>query len=307
VQPGESVERALSLLAAKIRHPVLTDIELAGAPVQLREIYPVMLPDLFAGQELVLLARYTGAGDGEFRVLGRRAGRTEAYTMAASLPRASDDNAYLPRLWASRKLGHLTRQVLLEGASQSLIDEIRETALRYGLPSEYTAYLVTEPDMVANRPGTQRREAAIGLAPPPSAPQAATGAGAVASAARAGQMRDAARAAEVDAVAEEMEARLGPSADRRAVAGRLFQREDGVWTDATPPSADRLPVLTVKLFSRAWFDLVAALPEVAPAARELGRVDLVGERVRIRLDDTGLEQLTAERIAGVVADFRGAN
>jgi hypothetical protein len=39
----------------------------------------------------------------------------------------------------------------------------------------------------------------------------------------------------------------------------------------------------VKLFSRAWFDLLAALPEAAPAARELGRVELAGARVRVRL------------------------
>jgi Ca-activated chloride channel family protein len=306
VQPGESVERALSLLAAKIRHPVLTDLELAGAPAQLREIYPVTLPDLFAGQELVLLARYRGEGEGQFVVRGRRAGRTEAYTMAGALPHVSDANEYLPRLWASRKLGHLTRQVLLEGPSQSLLDEIKETALRYGLPSEYTAYLVTEPDMVAVGNGGARREAAMFTAPP-SSPQAATGAGAVASAARAGQLRDAVRAAEVNAVAEELEARLAGQPDRRLVGGRLFQLREGVWAEVTPTSSDRLPVLTVKLFSRAWFDLVAALPEVAPAARELGRVELAGTRVRLRFDETGLDELAAARVAGVVAEFRGVD
>jgi Ca-activated chloride channel family protein len=230
--------------------------------------------------------------------------------MAAPLPAENDANDYLPRLWASRKLGHLTRQVLLEGPSQSLVDEIRETALRYGLPSEYTAYLVTEPEAVAANGTVRGRPDAFGLdllgdrraAAPPAQ---ATGAGAVATAARAGQLRDAARAAEVNAVAEELEARLEGQPDRRLAAGRLFLLRDGVWTEVTPTSSDSLPVLTVKLFSRAWFDLVAALPEVAPAARELGRVELVGARVRIRLDETGLEQLPAERLAGVVTAFRG--
>ena len=139
---------------------------------------------------------------------------------------------------------------------------------------------------------------------PPSVGQA-TGAGAVASAERAGQMRDAARTAEVNAVAEELEAKLAGQPDRRLAAGRLFLLRDGVWTEVTPTSPDSLPVLTVKLFSRAWFDLVAALPEVAPAARELGRVELVGARIRVRLDETGLEQLPVGRRTRVVADFRG--
>ena len=143
------------------------------------------------------------------------------------------------------------------------------------------------------------------MAPPPTAVQA-SGAGAVASAARAGVLRDATRSAEVDAVAEELEARLGGDADRRLSAGRLFQRRDGVWLEVTPTPSDQLPVVTVKLFSRAWFDLVAALPEVAPAVRDLGRIEMTGARVRVRFDESGIEQLHPERLAALVSDFRGA-
>jgi hypothetical protein len=63
----------------------------------------------------------------------------------------------------------------------------------------------------------------------------------------------------------------------------------------------------VKQFSRAWFDLLAALPETAPAARELGIVELAGARVRIRISDEGLEQLAPERLATLVRDFRGTS
>jgi Ca-activated chloride channel family protein len=307
VQPGESVERALGLLAAKIRHPVLTDVEIAGAPVRLREIYPVNLPDLFGGQELVLFARYEGQGEGELAVAGRRAGRSERFTATATFPRQSDDNAYLPRLWASRKLGHLTRQVWLEGPTPSLVEEIKETALRYGLPSEYTAYLVREPDMVANNVqgtvGGRRQGNAFRGTPPPAAPAEAQGAGAVASAARARLMRDASTSGDLAKVEGALEERAEEAAGVRMASGRLFQERDGVWVEAA--SSDQLPLVTVKLFSRAWFDLLAALPEVAPAARDLGRMELAGVRVRLKVDNQGLEQLTAERLAGLVRDFRG--
>lgn len=307
VQPGESVERALSLLAAKIRHPVLTDIEIDGSPVRLREIYPVALPDLFAGQELVLFARYDGSGEGELAVTGRRAGRVERFGATVSFPGRSDDHAYLPRLWASRKLGHLTRQVWLEGATSSLVDEIRQTALRYGLPSEYTAYLVKEADVVANRAGPgsppgRLQASTFGAAPPPSAAAEAQGAGAVGAATRARRMREASSAADLAKVEGSLEERADAAGVRMA-AGRLFQERAGVWVERT--STDRLPLVTVKLFSRAWFDVLAALPEVAPAARELGRVELAGARVRLRVDERGTEQLAAERLAALVRDFRG--
>jgi hypothetical protein len=114
-------------------------------------------------------------------------------------------------------------------------------------------------------------------------------------------MRDASKSEDLDRIESALEERV--DAGVRMAAGRLFRERDGVWVEAA--SSDQLPLVTVKLFSRAWFDLVAALPEVAPAARVLGRLELAGARVRIRLDDGGLEQLTAERLSAVVDDFRG--
>ena len=244
VQPGESVERAMSLLTAKISHPVLTDLEIDGAPVRLREIYPVNLPDLFSGQELVLFARYEGAGEGEIAVTGRRAGGSERFTAGAVFPQRVEANGYLPRLWASRKLGHLTRQVWLEGPTPSLVDEIKETALRYGLPSEYTAYLIEEPELVVrggpgNAIGGLRSAAGFRASAPPAGPARAQGAGAVAAAARARVMRDVSKASEVDAVAGALQARAEAAPGVRMVGGRLFQEKDGVWIE--PASSDPLP------------------------------------------------------------------
>ena len=73
--------------------------------------------------------------------------------------------------------------------------------------------------------------------------------------------------------------------------------------EASP--SEGIPLITVKLFSGAWFDLVAALPEIAPAASELGRVELAGTRVRLRFDQDGLEQILPDRLAQLIADFRG--
>ncbi len=302
VQPGESVERALSLLTAKIQHPVLTDLEIDGAPVRLREIYPVTLPDLFAGQELVVLARYEGSGGGELAVTGRRGGREERYAATATFPRQTEENGYLPRLWASRKLGHLTRQVWLEGPTPSLIEEIKQTALRYGLPSEYTAYLVKEPEQMTMGGTRGGRDASLGLQSAP--PASAQGAGAVGAANRAHLMREASKASELNAVTDAMEAKAEAAPGVRMVGGRLFQEKGGVWVESAKFS-DPLPLVTVKLFSRAWFDLLAALPELAPVARELGRVEVIGSSLRVRADHEGLEQLPADQLSRIVRAFRG--
>ncbi len=172
----------------------------------------------------------------------------------------------------------------------------KETALRYGLPSEYTAYLVVEPNRVAA--GNNVRGSVGGR-------REASAFGAAAAASRARQMRDASRLGELDQLAKAMEERAGAELGVRMAAGRLFQERDGVWVESASASGAPLPLVTVKLFSRAWFDLMAALPEVAPAARELGRLELAGTRVRLRVDAEGVDALTPERLATLVRNFRG--
>ena len=320
VEPGEDVERAIGLLAAKVRHPVLTDLELGGAPVRLSEIYPVRMPDVFAGEELVLFGRYQGQGTGPVSVRGHRGGLVETFSAAAAFPRASEANAYIPRLWASRKLGHLTRQIWTEGETPGLVEEIRTLALRYGLPSPYTSYLVTEPEVVAGgggRPvpldlvkgqaveGVARLGAAQG-AFIPAAPAASSGEAAVRLANEARRMRE---ASSMD-VLDEADAELASRLDRlegntgRAVAGRIFVLEGGVWTDAAHPGG-REP-FKVKAYTSAYFRLLEVLPELRPALKELGTALVAGRRVSIQVGDEGVETLTEAMMSDIVNRFRGA-
>ena len=308
VEPGEDVESALGALAAKITHPVLTDLALAGAPVRLLEVYPGALPDLFAGEELVVFGRYAGDGEGALRVEGRRGGAMERFATSAAFPRRAEANDFIPRLWAARKLGELTRQVRLHGPDPELVEAIRSTALRYGLLSDYTSYLVQEPEALALR--DQR-----GAAAPAPAPGAlglesivVTGQAAVRASKSARMRREVASAADL-AEAEEAaeEAAAGGGDGRRVVAGRVFALEDGVWTQLPGPGDDddAPPVVHVRLYGAAYFDLLRALPELRPVVTELEPVVIRGARVTLRLDDEGRDTLDPGEVARIAAEFRG--
>ncbi len=322
VEPGEDVERAIGLLAAKVRHPVLTDLELGGAPVRFTEIYPVRIPDVFAGDELVLFGRWQGEGTGPVTLHGRRGGRAESFSARAVFPRTSEANAYIPRLWASRKLGHLVRQIWTEGETPGLVEEIRTLALRYGLPSPYTSYLVQEPDLVAGGGGPWPARGVPVLRPAPTAggrsqwkgqgtlipaaPAVASGAVAVRMAGEAQRMREARSVEALAAADAQLSAELEEAGGGRArvVAGRIFRLAAGVWKDAAHP-ADREPV-RVKAYSEAYFRLLEALPELRPVLSELGSALVSGGRVSILVDDEGAETLTEAKMREIVAGFRGA-
>ena len=306
VQPGENVERVVGLPTAKIRHPVLTDIALSGGPTRLTDVFPVRIPDVFVGQELVLFGRYEGDGQSRVSVDGSRAGAALTFTTEVRFPEATEANGYIPRLWASRKLGHLERQIWTEGASESLIAEIRGVALRYGLPSKYTSYLVQEPDIVAATPGmpdmqrlmvTGAARTAVGTL---NSPAQASGQRAVRDASAARKRREATTLDELRQMEEEYAG--GETATVRAVAGRTFTLERGVWTDATHD--DVLEVIEVKAFSTAYFEFVRALPELAPVFGELDRVIIAGQQMSISISDTGLDEIDNDRLTELVDAFR---
>ena len=146
VGPGEDVEEAVSSLARKISFPALADLRIVESPVMLEDGYPQELPDLFYGEDLVLFGRYRGSGSGRLVLEGTRAGQTQVFTFDVAFAERDDGNGFIPKLWAARKAGVLTTQVRLHGANPELVEEIRQLGLRYGVLTEYTSYLVEEPN-----------------------------------------------------------------------------------------------------------------------------------------------------------------
>jgi Ca-activated chloride channel family protein len=304
VEPGENVERVISLLAAKIQHPVLTDLELSAGRIDLEEIYPVSIPDVFAGEELVLFGRFSGEGSGALTVSGTRQGRSVRFATDVMFPEESDANAYIPRLWASRKLGHLERQIWTEGESTSLVGEIRRLALRYGLPSKYTSYLVEEPEVVVGRPLGSGGGGRI-----LNAPASPSGAAAVRDAQSARQRREISTAGDFDEAQKAVVAQMLERDDRalpvRAVGGRLFRQQDGVWTDAAHQATQN--VTRVKIFSTAYFAVLNALPELEPVLAELNNAVVAGADLGVQVGDEGIEEISTSELRRLVAGFRGVD
>ncbi len=311
VEPGEDVERPLSLLASRISHPVLTDLRIAASPVAISDWYPVHIPDVFAGESLVLLARYAGEGRGRVVIEGRSAGELRRVETVADFPAGQTAHAALPRLWGARKIGHLTRQLWTEGESPELIDEIRQTALRYGLPSPFTSILVQEPEVVVDAASLRGRPAAAssetglrgigGARRVQQVVSRGTGAEAVRMAEQSRRFRQADRADELADLVREIRGESG--ADQVVLAGRVLRLDDGVWVEVGQGAqGGDEPTLTVERFSDAWFEVVALLPELEPVFG-LGRVEVSGQGLRLRVDEGGRAALDAQSRASLAEAF----
>jgi Ca-activated chloride channel family protein len=145
VLPDEDLEIKVSSFFSKIKEPVLANpsMKLTG-DVHPAKLYPSALPDLFKGEQMVLVGRYTGSGDSAVIVSGSVNGAARKFTYESNFPAESARNDFIPRLWATRRVGYLLDEIRLHGENSELRDEVTELARKYGIVTPYTAYLILE-------------------------------------------------------------------------------------------------------------------------------------------------------------------
>ena len=110
VRDNESVERSVSLLARRLSTPVLTNVRLTADGVRLSQVLPAGELDVFAGQDLVILARYDGDGEATLRLEGESVDGPVTWSTRATFPARSRDNPFVARLWAAQRVGWLAAE-----------------------------------------------------------------------------------------------------------------------------------------------------------------------------------------------------
>lgn len=144
VRPGEDLEIKLSQFYIKISYPVLANLNLNVEGVEIFDLYPKALPDLFRGTQLVLLGRYRNAGSVLITLRGEVNKEEKKYIYEGTFPEKSSQNQFLPRLWANRKIGYLLDEIRLHGENDELLEQIKGLSVRYGIMTPYTSFLVLE-------------------------------------------------------------------------------------------------------------------------------------------------------------------
>ncbi len=92
----------------------------------------------------MLAGRYSGHGNSAVTIEGMVNGATRKYAYDLTFPEESSDHEFIPRLWATRRVGNLLDEIRLHGENSELRDEVTELARKYGIVTPYTAYLIVE-------------------------------------------------------------------------------------------------------------------------------------------------------------------
>jgi Ca-activated chloride channel family protein len=288
VRPDESVERAVGIVASRLTSPLVTDVRVRAEGVRLRKMHPGGPVDIFAGEDLVLLARYDGSGDAIIRVDGQTTNGPVSWASRVRFPDRSRENPFVARLWATQRIGYLSAEKRKNGGSREIDDEIRDLGERFGIPTEFSSYLVVEPGMNGVQRLGRRGDlnqvvitgAVAGRAAPAAAPTVQF---------EAAKAASAQRAVTSIAAADSAAAAVSDARIKRAGAYTFVLRE-GVWTDVQYKSTGS--VLRVKPFSDAYFKIIELQPELREAFSVGDRAIIAGRSMAIELSPNGVEQLS---------------
>ncbi|HEV7475226.1 MAG TPA: VIT and VWA domain-containing protein [Pyrinomonadaceae bacterium] len=266
VEPKEDLEVKVSNFFSKVNYPVLTDLKLELAGVQTDLVYPRALPDLFRGSQITLIGRYRNPIDLDFvrlQLSGLAGGANKNFLYNnLRFPLREEANDFLPRLWATRRVGWLMEQVRSNGEQQELRDEIVDLGTRYGIVTPYTSYLALEPgaasqDLTARPMNGRGFGVGRNAAPRPAkAPDVSSVSGAVAvqESKRARAQQEVLR---VDADKDEKSTAI------KTAGGKTFYLVDGVWTDSEIKPGLKTPETVVKFSSDEYFALLKQKPRLA--------------------------------------------
>jgi len=292
VRPEERIDDEVSALYAKISAPVLTDLSLDFGAVMADDLVPsAPLPDLFAGSQLIVTGRYRDGGATTITLRGTIDGQQQTYRYDVRFPENAGGAVFVPRLWATRKIGALLNAIRLHGEDPELVDSIVRLSIRYGIITPYTSFLITEDDIFSQRGVEQAQtmfeaEAAFDAAPPSGqfAVDAAESAAGLsgANAPMAAPTRSSAGEAGAEFPADED----GAQEPVRYAGDRTFVWRDGMWID-TLFDADTMTPVEIAFLSDEYFDLLALDPAV-------GEFLALGEQVLFVWDGTAY-QINAEQ------------
>lgn len=264
VQPKEDLEVKVSNFFARVNSPVLADLELTLGDVDADLIYPRKMPDLFKGMQLTVIGRYRNSSDLQNVAIALR-GRTgkEARSFSFSglnFPARTEENAFLPRLWASRRVGWLIEQIRANGDNKELRDEVIDLGTRYGIVTPYTSYLAAD-GTFANAP----RDSDLQIAAAKSAPTSLKeerGAGAVRQSLQQNAMQ-ANTVVSADAATGKDQILIRNTARNQFVGNKNFFNQGNAWVDSEFSTAKSLPETVVKFGSDEYFALAVREPRLA--------------------------------------------
>lgn len=142
-EKAEKLEKVIERFYDRISRPVLTDLSVDWNGLDVDELSPSFIPDLFAGQPLLLHARYKKSGSAPVLIRGKLMGKPWKMSVSVNLPEKEAANGAMGTLWARSRITDLDR-LNLRGENADAKARIIELALAHKLVTSYTSFVAVD-------------------------------------------------------------------------------------------------------------------------------------------------------------------
>ncbi len=140
-----NIQQVVSNFYLTIRNPVLLNPTISFQPNVASEIYPVDLPDLYKGKQMIISGRYNQSGNVNVKLNGQAFGQNIEYNYNYNLSSTNNPELqFLTKIWAKKKIEHLLVQYYLLNPNSAEANAIKAQIVSisqlYGVISEFTSF-----------------------------------------------------------------------------------------------------------------------------------------------------------------------
>lgn len=265
VDENEDLEVAVSNYYEKISSPLLSDIEVDFKGIKAKDVYPRVMPDLFKGSQLILVGKYDGEGPVEVNLEGKVEGKEMRFALRDQKLVSNGAYNFLPRLWATRRIGYLLEEIRLHGENKELVEEVKKLGLKFGIVTPYTSFLVTEKERRTMDAAAPEAEEALFA-------RKKTGEGAIKIARVSQKLKG------------EFQAARAVSQKIRYKENKTFYLKDGFWVDSHYKEGS--PVKEILFGSEKYFRLLSEKPRIAKYLSVASKIIVSYEGVNYKITKT---------------------
>lgn len=165
LDPTENADDVARQLATRLESPVLTDINIDWDDMNVSDITPAIIPDLFAGDSIRIQGQFHDTGTHTVRVKGKVKGHAATMPLQITLPsaksseRAEMEQESIPLIWARSRIADYMRQINMPARLREddlTDDKLKQKVVRLGLDfslmTKWTSFVAVSKKVVNTNP-----------------------------------------------------------------------------------------------------------------------------------------------------------
>jgi uncharacterized protein YegL len=149
VSLSDDGSKAAKRFHERVRSPLLTDISLDFGGLQVADVYPKRIDDLFSAKPVVIHGRFTKPGNGVIKLKGKSFGRETVREIPVNFPENEPAHDVLATLWARTRIDDLTAQDY-QNQKPEIREQITSLGLEFNLLTAFTSFVAVEERMVTD-------------------------------------------------------------------------------------------------------------------------------------------------------------